>query len=165
MTNTHQNLPLFELIEGFVVELRSAGLPVSLVENIDAIEAVKEIPLDDRDAFKYALAATLVKNQSHWKTFETLFEVYFSIRGAEYLLDPDADNPFGDLDLDMECRIDLVDFVRNCLRDIDAIDDQNDLGASRLDASHTRQLVGGNTDGILYIADAVFGEIFCLSQS
>ncbi|NNF55188.1 MAG: VWA domain-containing protein [Acidimicrobiales bacterium] len=93
---------MFELIEGFVVELRSAGLPVSLVENIDAIEAAKEIPLADRDAFKYALAATLVKNQSHWKTFETLFEVYFSIRGAEYLLDPDADNPFGELDLDMD---------------------------------------------------------------
>ncbi len=102
MTSTDQNLPLFQLIEGFVVELRSVGLPVSLVENIDAIEAVKEIPLGDRDAFKYALAATLVKNQSHWKTFETLFEVYFSIRGAEYLLDPDADNPFGDLDLDLD---------------------------------------------------------------
>ncbi len=94
------NLPLFELIEGFVSELRTAGLPVSLVENIDAVEAVREIPLGDRDAFKYALAATLVKNQSHWKTFETLFEVYFSIRGAEYLLDPEAESPFGDLDLD-----------------------------------------------------------------
>ncbi len=102
-TTPHDGLnpsPLFELIEGFVIELRSAGLPVSLVENIDAVEAVKEIPLGDREAFKYALAATLVKNQSHWKTFETLFEVYFSIRGAEYMLDPDADNPFGDLDLD-----------------------------------------------------------------
>ncbi len=94
------SLPLFDLIEGFVVELRSAGLPVSLVENIDAVEAVREIPLGDREAFKYALAATLVKNHSHWRTFETLFEVYFSIRGAEYLLDPEGDNPFEDLDLE-----------------------------------------------------------------
>ncbi|MEM7340777.1 MAG: VWA domain-containing protein [Actinomycetota bacterium] len=92
---------LFDLLEGFVHELRSAGLPVSLSENIDAAEAVRHIPLEDRTAFKYALAATLVKNNAHWKTFETLFEVYFSLRGDEYSLDGD-DDPFGELDLDMD---------------------------------------------------------------
>ncbi len=100
MTATETDNPLFHLLEGFVSELRSAGIPVSLVENIDAAEAVKHIPLEDRVAFKYALAATLVKNDSHWKTFETLFEVYFSLRGKEYALEPDADDPFGDVDLD-----------------------------------------------------------------
>jgi uncharacterized protein with von Willebrand factor type A (vWA) domain len=92
--------PLFHLLEGFVTELRTAGLPVSLSENIDAAEAVQHIPLEDRTAFKYALAATLVKNDAHWKTFETLFEVYFSLRGSEYALDPDGDDPFGDGDFD-----------------------------------------------------------------
>jgi len=102
MTSTELDIdnPLFNLIEGFVVELRHAGLPVSLSENIDAAEAVQHIPIEDRTAFKYALAATLVKNDAHWKTFETLFEVYFSLRGSEYALDPDADDPFGELDLD-----------------------------------------------------------------
>ena len=33
--------PLLELLNGFVVELRHAGLPVSLTENLDAMEAVK----------------------------------------------------------------------------------------------------------------------------
>ncbi len=94
--------PLFNLLEGFVVELRSAGLPVSLSENIDAAEAVRHIPIEDRDAFKYALAATLVKNNAHWKTFETLFEVYFSLRGKEYAINGDGDDPFGDLDFDDE---------------------------------------------------------------
>ena len=94
--------PLFDLLEGFVVELRTAGLPVSLSENIDAAEAVRHIPLEDRSAFKYALAATLVKNNSHWKTFETLFEVYFSLRGQEYALDGEGDDPSGDLDLDFD---------------------------------------------------------------
>jgi uncharacterized protein with von Willebrand factor type A (vWA) domain len=94
--------PLFDLLEGFVHELRTAGLPVSLSENIDAAEAVRHIPLEDRVAFKYALAATLVKNNSHWKTFETLFEVYFSLRGKEYALDGDADDPFADMDLELE---------------------------------------------------------------
>ena len=88
-TTTGINSPLFNLLEGFVVELRNAGLPVSLSENIDAAEAVQHIPIEDRTAFKYALAATLVKNDAHWKTFETLFEVYFSLRGSEYALDAD----------------------------------------------------------------------------
>ena len=78
------------LLNGFVVELRNAGLPVSLTENLDAMEAVQHIPVDDREAFKYALGATLVKNNSHWRAFETVFEVYFSLRGPEYrLLDAD----------------------------------------------------------------------------
>ncbi len=90
---------LLELLAGFIVELRQAGLPVSLTENLDAMEAVQYIPLGDREAFKYALAATLVKNHSHWRAFETVFEVYFSLRGAEWSLDPDASD-FLDLDED-----------------------------------------------------------------
>ena len=78
--------PMVELLAGFIAELRQAGLPVSLTENLDAMEAVKHIPLEDREAFKYALAATLVKNNTHWRAFETVFEVYFSLRGREYAL-------------------------------------------------------------------------------
>ena len=81
-----------ELLSGFIQELRQAGLPVSLTENLDAMEAVKHIPLEDREAFKYALAATLVKNNAHWRAFETVFEVYFSLRGARYKIgDVDED--------------------------------------------------------------------------
>ncbi len=82
--------PLLELLSGFIVELRRAGLPVSLTENLDAMEAVRHIPIEDREAFKYALAATLVKNHAHWRAFETVFEVYFSLRGAKWSMDPDA---------------------------------------------------------------------------
>ncbi|MEX1217561.1 MAG: VWA domain-containing protein [Acidimicrobiales bacterium] len=78
--------PMLDLLSGFIVELRSAGLPVSLTENLDAMEAITHIPIEDRDTFKYALAATLVKNNSHWRAFETVFEVYFSMRGSEYSL-------------------------------------------------------------------------------
>ena len=76
-------------MSGFIAELRSAGLPVSLTENLDAMEAVKVIPIEDRDAFKYALGATLVKNNAHWRVFETIFEVYFSLRGPEYEINQD----------------------------------------------------------------------------
>ena len=46
--------PLLDLLSGFIEELRNAGLPVSLTENLDAMEAVTHIPLEDREAFKYA---------------------------------------------------------------------------------------------------------------
>lgn len=78
--------PLLDLLGGFITELRTAGLPVSLTENLDAMQAVMHIPIEDREAFKYALAATLVKNHAHWRAFETVFEVYFSLRGREYEL-------------------------------------------------------------------------------
>jgi uncharacterized protein with von Willebrand factor type A (vWA) domain len=71
---------VLDLLSGFVTELRRSGLPVSLTEHLDAAEAVKQIPLEDREALKYALAATLVKSSSHWRAFETAFEVYFAVR-------------------------------------------------------------------------------------
>jgi uncharacterized protein with von Willebrand factor type A (vWA) domain len=39
---------VLDLLNGFVAELRAAGLPVSLTENLDAMEAVRHIPLEDR---------------------------------------------------------------------------------------------------------------------
>ena len=82
--------PILDLLNGFIVQLRAAGLPVSLTENLDAMQAVKHVPLEDRQTFKYALAATLVKHHNHWKAFETVFEVYFSLRGDEYQIGDDA---------------------------------------------------------------------------
>lgn len=90
MTSPVAESPMLELLTGFIVELRAAGLPVSLTENLDAMQAITHIPLEDRDAFKYALAATLVKNNSHWRAFETVFEVYFSLRGKQYSLGGDV---------------------------------------------------------------------------
>ncbi|MGA1362327.1 MAG: vWA domain-containing protein [Ilumatobacteraceae bacterium] len=87
---------MLDLLSGFIVELRNAGLPVSLTENLDAMEAIMHIPLEDREAFKYALGATLVKNHSHWRSFETVFEVYFSLRGPEYAI-TDLEGSEGDM--------------------------------------------------------------------
>jgi uncharacterized protein with von Willebrand factor type A (vWA) domain len=83
--------PMLDLLSGFIVELRAAGLPVSLTENLDAMEAIRHIPLEDRETFKYALAATLVKSNAHWRAFETVFEVYFALRGKEYALGEEAE--------------------------------------------------------------------------
>src|SRR5215210_1410472 len=93
---------MLDLLAGFVTELRAAGLPVSLTENLDAMEAVQHIPIDDRDAFKYALGATLVKNNAHWRSFETVFEVYFSLRGPEYRLLSGDDDQLDDMWREMQ---------------------------------------------------------------
>src|ERR687887_844816 len=86
---------MLDLLAGFIQELRAAGLPVSLTENLDAMEAVRHIPIEDREAFKYALGATLVKNHAHWRAFETVFEVYFSLRGPELLPSDDGEEAAG----------------------------------------------------------------------
>ncbi|MDP4695198.1 MAG: VWA domain-containing protein [Ilumatobacteraceae bacterium] len=99
-------MPVLDLMSGFIAELRSAGLPVSLTENLDAMEAVKVIPIEDRDAFKYALGATLVKNNAHWRVFETIFEVYFSLRGPEYEIN--QDNQPDDFWREMQDQMDQV---------------------------------------------------------
>jgi uncharacterized protein with von Willebrand factor type A (vWA) domain len=81
---------VLDVLTGFIGELRAAGLPVSLTEAVDATEALRHVPLEDREAFKYALGASLVKSHAHWKAFETVFDVYFSLRRpAPELLDQD----------------------------------------------------------------------------
>jgi uncharacterized protein with von Willebrand factor type A (vWA) domain len=75
---------VLDVLTGFVGELRRAGLPVSVTEAADAAEAIRHLPLEDRQAIKYALGATLVKSSSHWRAFDTAFEVYFSMRGPQY---------------------------------------------------------------------------------
>ena len=68
------------LLAGFIEELREAGIPVSMVEAIDAAEALRFIDLGDRQAFKATLGSTLIKNARHYEAFETAFEVHFALR-------------------------------------------------------------------------------------
>lgn len=71
---------MFGLLTDFVQELRRAGLPVSMVEAIDAMEAIGHVDLADRSALKETLRATMVKNSRHEGAFDTAFEVYFALR-------------------------------------------------------------------------------------
>ena len=68
------------LLSAFVEELRQVGVPVSMVESIDAMNAVQHIDLTDRVALKETLRATLVKNARHEPAFDTAFDVFFASR-------------------------------------------------------------------------------------
>ena len=92
---------MLDVLLGFVAELRRAGLPVSVSEEADAAEAVAHVPLEDRQAVKFALGATLVKSASHWRAFDTAFEVYFSMRGPRFSLDNGLASP-GEADEEAE---------------------------------------------------------------
>ena len=69
---------MLSVITGFIDELREAGVPVSMVEAIDAMEAVEAIDIGKRTALRETLRATLIKNLRHQRAFDTAFDVYFS---------------------------------------------------------------------------------------
>ncbi|MEI8051085.1 MAG: VWA domain-containing protein [Actinomycetes bacterium] len=73
---------MLDVLNTFIVELRTAGIPVSLTEHVDAAAAMAEIDLGDRSTFKSALRATLVKSEDHRGVFDTAFEVYFADRAG-----------------------------------------------------------------------------------
>ncbi|RZV43077.1 MAG: VWA domain-containing protein [Acidimicrobiia bacterium] len=69
---------MISVLTGFVSELRQVGIPVSMVEAIDAAAAVEHIPLADRTALRHGLAACLVKNAHHLEAFDAAFDVFFA---------------------------------------------------------------------------------------
>ena len=61
----------------FLEALRSAGLPVSLSEDLDAVTALGAVGWSSRTTVRDVYAATVVKRQSQRPTFDALFELYF----------------------------------------------------------------------------------------
>jgi uncharacterized protein with von Willebrand factor type A (vWA) domain len=57
--------------------LREAGLPVSLAEGLDAVEAIGALGLGERETLRAAYAATLVKRQNHRPGFDQVFDLYW----------------------------------------------------------------------------------------
>ncbi|GAB2972843.1 vWA domain-containing protein [Nocardioides montaniterrae] len=68
---------LLERHLSFIEALRGAGLSVSLAEDIDSVAALSAIGWGSREMVRDAMAATLLKRQTHRTTFDALFDVYF----------------------------------------------------------------------------------------
>lgn len=69
-----------ERILKFISALRAGGVRISLAETADAFGAVDEMGVQDREAFRLSLQATLVKEAKDLPTFEELFPLFFDSR-------------------------------------------------------------------------------------
>jgi uncharacterized protein len=78
----------YRIVE-FITALRAAGVRVSLAESADAMRAIDAVGVLDRETFKSALRATLVKEPADVPSFEQQFPLYFSSEGGE-LQPPDG---------------------------------------------------------------------------
>ncbi|MEE2665269.1 MAG: VWA domain-containing protein [Myxococcota bacterium] len=58
--------------------LRKSGVRVSVAEAIDAFESLDELSLDDREIFKDALRASMVKRGDEIPTYDQLFDLFWS---------------------------------------------------------------------------------------
>src|SRR5919109_5619607 len=66
-----------ERILEFIGDLRRAEVRISPSEALDALAATAEIGLTERETFKTALAATLVKEARDREAFDRIFNLYF----------------------------------------------------------------------------------------
>lgn len=66
----------------FIAELRDAGIPVSMVETMDAAGALEHTDLTNPEHLRASLGATLVKNGRHYDVFDRTFDVFFGRASA-----------------------------------------------------------------------------------
>jgi uncharacterized protein with von Willebrand factor type A (vWA) domain len=61
----------------FIAALRAGGVRVSLAESADAFRAVEHMGIQEREAFRLSLRATLIKDATSLPVFEELFPLFF----------------------------------------------------------------------------------------
>jgi uncharacterized protein len=64
-------------IVNFIAGLRAAGVRVSVAESVDALRAIEQAGIQDKDLFRAALQTTLVKDPQAVPAFQRLFPLYF----------------------------------------------------------------------------------------
>jgi len=106
---------LLERLSDLVDGLRATGVPVGTTEVIDATEALRWLPLLDRQSLELGLGASLVKDESHWETFHGLFGIYFSSRPRAVLVGEDPTIQDGPATTDELTASELVDLAYQAL--------------------------------------------------
>ncbi len=129
----------------FAHRLRDAGIPVSMVETLDAVESVRHVDLSDRRQLKAALSATLVKRADDRHAFDSLFDLSFPVRHGvvevETTLDraSGSDSDAASLTADPSADAPSTDLLRTLLRALRS----GDASALRALASLAVDLFGG----------------------
>jgi uncharacterized protein with von Willebrand factor type A (vWA) domain len=80
----------------FIAGLRASGVRISVAESADAFRAVEALGVQDRERFREALQATLIKEPQDLATFERLFPQFFGLGGPPMF---DATQDLSDADL------------------------------------------------------------------
>src|SRR5262245_15363302 len=93
----------------FITALRAAGVRISVAESADALRAIEATGIIDKDIFRAAMQATLVKEAHDIPEFERLFPMYFG-SGAP----PMPNQPGGGMS--QEDREKLADMLEQMLR-------------------------------------------------
>ncbi len=63
----------------FITALRSAGVRISVAESNDALRALEHAGITEKERFRSALQATLIKDPQGIATFQRFFPLYFGI--------------------------------------------------------------------------------------
>lgn len=79
MTSPAQPATLADAVNGFVGELRAAGVAVSLVAAVDAMTALTHVDIGDRRQFHSALSATLLQRADERGVFDAVFDRFFRV--------------------------------------------------------------------------------------
>src|SRR5512146_926738 len=74
--------------------LRASGVRVSLAESTEAFSAVDLMGIQDREAFRLSLRATLIKDARDIAVFDPLFPLFFSAGNPSA---PMGGNPLDDM--------------------------------------------------------------------
>lgn len=75
-------------ITEFIAGLRAAGVRVSLAETADAMRAIEQAGVTDRNLFALAMQASLIKDAKDQETFRELFPLYFGADAPPPLQQP-----------------------------------------------------------------------------
>jgi len=103
--------------------LRKSGIRVSVAEGIDAFKALDELSIDDREIFRDALRASMVKRGDEITTFDELFDLYWS---GFY---DNLRDSFGNLDEQMgEMGVDLESLLSQMAEMMEGMGGDLDLG-------------------------------------
>ncbi len=153
-------MPLLDRNLAFVEALREAGVPVSLAEDLDAVAALEQVGLADREVLRATLAATLLKRQTHRPVFDAVFDLYFpALLGSGWrggsLTDPSTVEPgepgeTGDLDAHQE-GVDprqRLDDLRQALSEALAAGDQDALALLVREAVEQHGAMPGRAEGL-----------------
>ncbi len=101
--------------------LRKSGIRVSVAEAIDAFNALDELSLDDREVFRDALRAAMVKRGDEIPTYDELFDLYWSgfydnLKGAF----GDMEGDLGEMGIDLEQLLQqMAEMMKNMDGDLD----------------------------------------------